>query len=123
MKSPQMRQGWRIAVPVALAATLCVGVVPAGAATTDPDPSSRETAHAELSRTAATQGMVLLDNSGGALPIAGSGNVAVFDCSARRTATWSWCSTPAASWTRSSSRTSTPPRRTRQAERRSIRSS
>ena len=56
----------------------------ATAATTDPNPSPREIAHAALSRQAATQGMVLFENDG-ALPMPGSGNVAVFGVGAYAT--------------------------------------
>src|SRR4051794_32731871 len=55
-------------------------MLPAGAAfaaTTDPDPTPREATNAALSREAATEGMVLLENQH-ALPIASTGTVAVY---------------------------------------------
>ena len=55
------------------------------AATPDSAPSARELANAELSKSAATQGMVLLENSGGVLPIAAPGNVAVYGVGSYRT--------------------------------------
>ncbi|WP_426504660.1 glycoside hydrolase family 3 N-terminal domain-containing protein [Dactylosporangium sp. McL0621] len=58
---------------------------PAQAATTDPNPSQLELANAALSRKAATEGMVLLDNRGRALPMARSGNVALFGVGAYKT--------------------------------------
>lgn len=57
----------------------------ATAATTDPDPGALELAHAKLSHQAATEGMVLLENGGSALPMARSGNVAVFGVGAYKT--------------------------------------
>ena len=48
-----------------------------GAVTTD-ETSERETRNAELSMTAATQGMVLLENKDNTLPIADSGNIALY---------------------------------------------
>ncbi|MDO4453284.1 MAG: glycoside hydrolase family 3 C-terminal domain-containing protein [Eubacteriales bacterium] len=48
-----------------------------GAVTTD-EVSERETRNAELSMTAATQGMVLLENKDNTLPIADSGNIALY---------------------------------------------
>ncbi|MDY3767781.1 MAG: glycoside hydrolase family 3 C-terminal domain-containing protein, partial [Lachnospiraceae bacterium] len=48
-----------------------------GAVTTD-EVSERETRNAELSMTAATQGMVLLENKENTLPIASTGNIALF---------------------------------------------
>lgn len=52
--------------------------IPANAATTNSDQSSLEVSNAELSKTAATEGMVLLENHNHALPIAKGGNIAVF---------------------------------------------
>ncbi|WP_017934303.1 glycoside hydrolase family 3 N-terminal domain-containing protein [Nocardioides sp. Iso805N] len=54
------------------------GVSVAQAATTNPAPSSLEKADAALSQQAATEGMVLLENHDNALPMATSGNVALF---------------------------------------------
>lgn len=48
-----------------------------GAVTTD-EVSERETKNAELSMTAATQGMVLLENKENTLPLAAGGNIALF---------------------------------------------
>ena len=48
------------------------------AATTDPTPSPLELANAKVSRSAATQGMVLLENIDQALPMATQGTVALF---------------------------------------------
>jgi beta-glucosidase len=45
--------------------------------TTD-EPQAMELEHAQFSRQAATEGMVLLENHGGSLPIATSGNIALF---------------------------------------------
>lgn len=58
---------------------------PAGAATTNPNVSEREQRHAALSRRAATEGMVLLDNAGSALPLPDGGNVALFGVGAHAT--------------------------------------
>src|SRR4051812_36610423 len=75
-----------------LAAALTAGTVlaltgpmAAHAATTDPNPSPLELANAALSRTSATEGMVLLENRDRALPMARSGNVAVFGVGAYKT--------------------------------------
>lgn len=62
-----------------------LGPVPAHAATSDPNPSPLELANAALSRKAATEGMVLLENRDRALPMARSGNVAVFGVGAYKT--------------------------------------
>jgi beta-glucosidase len=51
----------------------------------DDSVTALETAHANLARTAATEAVVLLDNSGKALPLASSGNVALFGTSAYAT--------------------------------------
>ncbi|MCL1871098.1 MAG: glycoside hydrolase family 3 C-terminal domain-containing protein, partial [Promicromonosporaceae bacterium] len=61
------------------------GVSAASAATTDPNPSPRELANAALSRQAATEGMVLLENHDQALPLARPGNVALYGVGAIRT--------------------------------------
>src|SRR5450830_1388073 len=70
----------------AAVAALCLsGAVGATAATTDPSPGPLEVANAQLSKEAATQGMVLLENLNGALPMASSGNVALFGVGAYAT--------------------------------------
>ncbi|RKS75505.1 beta-glucosidase [Motilibacter peucedani] len=76
-----------LALPAAVATALVVARPPgaASAATTDPNPGPLETADAALSRQAATQGMVLLENRGHALPMASSGNVALFGVGAYKT--------------------------------------
>jgi beta-glucosidase len=51
---------------------------------TDPDPTPRELAHAQLARETGTEGMVLLDNSGAALPVA-AGPVALYGVGAYKT--------------------------------------
>ena len=69
-----------------VAATLMFGgVAPAQGATTDPNPNALETADAALSRQAAEQGMVLLENRDQALPMARGGNVALFGVGAYQT--------------------------------------
>ncbi|MEL4505602.1 glycoside hydrolase family 3 N-terminal domain-containing protein [Luteococcus sp. H138] len=78
----------RSALP--LAAALCgtslgLGIAPAQAANPSPDPTPLEQAHAALSREAATQGMVLLENRNRALPIPRKGNVAVFGVGSYKT--------------------------------------
>lgn len=79
------------AVTVAAAASVVVsalmfgGPSPARAATTDPAPSALETADAALSRSAAAQGMVLMENHAQALPIAPSGNIALYGVGAYAT--------------------------------------
>jgi beta-glucosidase len=59
-------------------ALVLTGTTVATAATTDPNPNALELANAQLSRRAATQGMVLLENHDHALPLAKGGNVALF---------------------------------------------
>ncbi|SOD73590.1 beta-glucosidase [Jatrophihabitans sp. GAS493] len=76
----------RSALTLTVAAALVVsGAVQATAATTDPNPNALETANTALSETAATEGMVLLQNQDNALPMAKSGNVAVFGVGAYKT--------------------------------------
>ena len=60
-----------------LAAT-SAAAVPVMAKTTSDEVSEREARNAELSMNLATQGMVLLENQNDALPMADSGNVALF---------------------------------------------
>ena len=73
-------------LPAAIVAALLVsGASVASAATTDPNPGSLELANAALSERAATEGMVLLENHDGALPMARSGNVALFGVGAYKT--------------------------------------
>lgn len=73
------------AASVVAASLMFAGVTSASAATTDPTPNALEQANATLSRTAAEQGMVLLENHDQALPIARSGNVALFGVGAYQT--------------------------------------
>ncbi|WP_172832232.1 glycoside hydrolase family 3 protein [Nakamurella panacisegetis] len=63
------------------------GTLTATASTTNPDPSSLELTDAQLSKTAATQGMVLLENHDNTLPIvkSTSPNVALFGVGAYAT--------------------------------------
>lgn len=76
----------RPAIAVAAVCALALsGTTAANAATTDPNPSERELTHAALSARAATEGMVLLENHGQALPMAKTGNVAVFGVGAYKT--------------------------------------
>ena len=67
------------------AGTTLAGVATAYATTTDPNPNSLEKADGVLSRTAATEGMVLLENQDNALPMPSSGNVAIFGVGAYKT--------------------------------------
>ncbi|MFD0331802.1 glycoside hydrolase family 3 C-terminal domain-containing protein [Streptacidiphilus monticola] len=73
------------AASVVAAALMFGGIAPARAATTDPHPNALETANSALSRQAAEQGMVLLENHDRALPIARSGNLALFGVGAYQT--------------------------------------
>jgi beta-glucosidase-like glycosyl hydrolase len=83
---PHSRSAWRLGVPLAVAAALVLaGSGAVNAATTDPDPGQLELANAELSKTAATEGMVLLENRDHALPMSTSGNVALFGVGAYKT--------------------------------------
>ncbi|MFD0685978.1 glycoside hydrolase family 3 protein [Actinomadura fibrosa] len=80
----------RTAARPVLSAALAVGLVltavfSARASTTDPEPGRLELANSALARRAASQGMVLLDNPGAALPMARSGNVALFGVGAYKT--------------------------------------
>ena len=83
---PRRRSVVRAALPLLVAAAVGTStVVAAHAATTDPNPSALELANAKLSRSAAAQGMVLLENRNNALPMPSSGNVAVFGVGAYKT--------------------------------------
>ena len=80
-----------ITAPLAVGTLLAlVGQVAPGAtaraATTDPHPNALEKANAALSREAAADGMVLLENHDNALPMPKKGNVAVFGPGAYKTA-------------------------------------
>jgi beta-glucosidase-like glycosyl hydrolase len=78
MRQPHPRA---IARGISLLATSCLvltGFSTAYGATTNPSPTALEKADAALSQRAATEGMVLLENHDDALPMATSGNVAVF---------------------------------------------
>ncbi|PZE88016.1 glycoside hydrolase family 3 N-terminal domain-containing protein [Curtobacterium sp. MCBD17_008] len=79
-----------VAAKAALAAGVTGALVVAGtglaqAATTNPNPGPLEKANAALSKEAATQGMVLLENNDSALPMASSGTVAVYGVGAYAT--------------------------------------
>ena len=81
-----VRAAMRPLVPGAVvAALLLTGAGGAAAATADPNPGPLELANAALSERAATEGMVLLENKDGALPMARSGNVALFGVGAYKT--------------------------------------
>ncbi len=76
----------RAALALAAAGAVTLSSLPAAlAATTDPSPGPLELHNAQLSRQAATEGMVLLENHDNALPMAKSGNVAVFGVGAYKT--------------------------------------
>jgi beta-glucosidase len=75
----------RIPLAIVAAGALTASVLAAYATTTDVNPGPLELANAALSRTAATEGMVLLENHDAALPMAKSGNVAVFGVGAYKT--------------------------------------
>src|SRR4051812_21102121 len=86
MRLRHPRAGWRWAAVATALVTALAGPAPAAqAATTDPNPGPLELANAALSGEAATQGMVLLDNSDRALPMPNSGNVALFGVGAYKT--------------------------------------
>ncbi len=74
---------WSLAIPVAV--LLALNSTTAIAATTDPDPTPLELQNAQLSRSAAAQGMVLLENHDHALPIAARSTVALFGVGAYAT--------------------------------------
>ncbi|WP_392667974.1 glycoside hydrolase family 3 N-terminal domain-containing protein [Streptomyces sp. LN785] len=85
---PKPRRGRATAIAAAtavVAALVLAGAPAVSAATTDPNPGTLELQNAALSREAATQGMVLLENHNRALPISKSGNVAVFGVGAYKT--------------------------------------
>lgn len=73
------------AASVVAATLLFGGVSPTFAANSDPNPNPLEQSNALLSRQAAEQGMVLLENHAQTLPIARSGNIAVFGVGAYKT--------------------------------------
>ncbi|MET7859841.1 glycoside hydrolase family 3 C-terminal domain-containing protein [Streptomyces sp. NPDC005318] len=86
--SGSARRGRAIALAAATAVVATVvftGVPAATAATSDPNPATLELKNAALSREAATQGMVLLENHDHALPISRKGNVALFGVGAYKT--------------------------------------
>ncbi|MGC5165463.1 glycoside hydrolase family 3 C-terminal domain-containing protein [Luteimicrobium sp. DT211] len=83
---PRVRGACRVAIPLTLAGALvATGALAAGAATTNPSPNALELANAQLSKKAATEGMVLLENNDNALPVAKSTNVALFGVGAYAT--------------------------------------
>jgi beta-glucosidase len=67
------------------AALVASGTALAQAATTNPNPGSLELRNAALSKRAATEGMVLLENNDHALPIPSTGNVALFGVGSYKT--------------------------------------
>lgn len=81
-----VRRASRAAIALAVSAALASsGLQMANAATTNPNPGALETQNAQLSKKAATEGMVLLENNNHTLPIAKAGNVAVFGVGAYKT--------------------------------------
>lgn len=83
------RRRARRAAAALLAAATAGALAPAAvatAATTNPNPGALELQNGTLSRQAATQGMVLLENADHTLPLASSGNLAVFGPGAYKTA-------------------------------------
>lgn len=84
-RSPRDHGGRTAAIGLLLAGALVVSsAAVAQAAVTDPNPNALETANAQLSKTAATEGMVLLENNG-ALPLSKSTNLALFGVGAYAT--------------------------------------
>ena len=78
-KKSGARAAQRSAVALAVSAALVIsGATMAQAATTNPNPGALETKNAALSKRAATEGMVLLENNDNTLPMAKTGNVALF---------------------------------------------
>lgn len=74
-----------IPLTITLCATGALCLPTAHAADPTTDPTAMETEHAQLSRQLATQGMVLLENDGKALPMASKGNVAVYGVGSYKT--------------------------------------
>lgn len=85
--SDRPRASRRVGLPIAVAVAMVIGAGAgaANAATTDPNPGPLELANAQLSKDAATQGMVLLENHDRGLPMKKTGNVAVFGVGAYKT--------------------------------------
>lgn len=85
-RHPHSRARQRAPIALAVAAALALaGAAAATAATTNTNPGSLELSNAKLSKRAATEGMVLLENRNATLPIAHSGNVAIFGVGAYKT--------------------------------------
>ena len=81
-----MKKTYKRVLATSMSAALAMtSVVPAFAKTTDSSISAREEKNAELSMNLATQGMVLLENNNNVLPMASSGNVALFGGGAVKT--------------------------------------
>lgn len=75
---PQRRSPSGVLVAVVAVAMVFSGAGSSSGSTTDPNPGPLELANAAVSKRAATQGMVLLENHGDALPMPKTGNVALF---------------------------------------------
>ena len=76
----------RAVLPLAVVSGLALaGAAAAQATTPDPNPSALELQDAQLSRSAAAQGMVLLENRDQALPMPKTGTVALFGVGAYKT--------------------------------------
>ena len=81
-----MKKTYKRVLATSMSAALAMtSIVPAFAKTTDGSISAREEKNAELSMNLATQGMVLLENNNNVLPMASSGNVALFGGGAVKT--------------------------------------
>ena len=81
-----MKKTYKRVLATSMSAALAMtSMVPAFAKTTDGSISAREEKNAELSMNLATQGMVLLENNNNVLPMASSGNVALFGGGAVKT--------------------------------------